>query len=52
MQHSDEEEKKKREQLKMDLELIEFEERGGFAKVLKDIFNPIEKNAMELDSVY
>lgn len=36
----------------MDLELIEFEERGGFAKVLRDIFNPIDKNAMELDSVY
>lgn len=49
---SDEEEKRKRAQLKMDLELIEFEERGGFAKVLKDIFNPLDKNAMELDSVY
>ena len=46
------EEKKKRMQLKMDLELIEFEERGGFAKVLRDIFNPNDVNSMELDSVY
>lgn len=36
----------------MDLELIEFEEMGGFAKVLKDIFNPSDLNSMELDSVY
>jgi hypothetical protein len=36
----EQEEKRKRLQLKLDQELIEFEERGGFAKVLKDIFNP------------
>jgi hypothetical protein len=39
-------------QLKLDLELIEFEERGGFAKVLNDIFNPSDVNSMELDSVF
>jgi hypothetical protein len=32
--------------------LIEFEERGGFAKVLKDIFNPTDFSSMELDSVF
>jgi hypothetical protein len=31
---------------------LEFEERGGFAKVLNDIFNPTDLNSMELDSVY
>ena len=48
----DEEEKKKRLQLKLDLELIEFEEMGGFARVLREIFNPTDLNSMELDSVY
>ena len=38
--NDDYEEKKKRMQLKRDLELIEFEERGGFAQILRDIFNP------------
>ncbi len=32
--------------------MIEFEERGGFAKVLKDIFNPTDFSSMELDSVF
>ena len=32
--------------------MIEFEERGGFAQVLKDIFNPQDTHSMELDSVY
>ena len=36
----DKEEKKKRKQLRLDQELFEFEERGGFVQVLKDIFNP------------
>jgi len=48
----DKEEKKKRQQLRLDQELIEFEERGGFAQVLKDIFNPTDQASMELDSVY
>jgi len=48
----DAEEKRKRLQLKLDQELIEFEERGGFAQVLKDIFNPQTESAAQLDSVY
>lgn len=47
-----EEERKKREEFERDQALIEFEERGGFAQVLKDIFNPSDMAAMELDSVY
>eukprot|EP00347_Sterkiella_histriomuscorum_P011953 403370464 len=50
--NDEQEEKRKRLQLKLDQELIEFEERGGFAKVLKDIFNPQDINSMELDSVF
>ena len=46
------EEKKKLQQLKLDQELFEFEERGGFVQVLKDIFNPTDQSSMELDSVY
>ncbi len=46
------EEKKKRLQLKLDQELIEFEDKGGFAQVLKEIFNPQDANAVELDSVF
>ena len=48
----DEAERKKRLQLKFDQEIYEFEERGGFAQVLKDIFNPNDKHSAELDSVY
>lgn len=48
----DKEEKKKRQQLRLDQELFEFEERGGFAQVLKDIFNPQDPSSMELDSVF
>ena len=47
-----EEERKKREEFERDQALLEFEERGGFAQVLKDIFNPSDMAAMELDSVY
>lgn len=36
------EEKKKAHMVKMDQELHEFEERGGFARVLRDIFNPTD----------
>ena len=32
--------------------MMEFEERGGFSQVLKDIFNPADLAAMELDSVF
>lgn len=32
--------------------LQSFEEKGGFSQVLKDIFNPSDIAAMELDSVY
>ena len=38
--------------LKKDQEMIAFEERGGFSQVLKDIFNPSDLAAMELDSVF
>ena len=38
----DEEDKKKRRQVRLDQELLEFEERGGFTKVLRDIFNPTD----------
>lgn len=48
----DKDEKKKRLMVRLDQELIEFEERGGFAQVLKDIFNPVDQSSMELDSVY
>lgn len=47
-----EEDRKKREEFERDQALIEFEEAGGFAQVLKDIFNPSDMAAMELDSVY
>ena len=45
-------EKKMRAQIRLDQELFEFEERGGFPQVLKDIFNPTDQSSMELDSVY
>jgi hypothetical protein len=32
--------------------LNDFEDRGGFKRVLKDIFNPTDQSSMELDSVY
>lgn len=37
--------------LKRDQDLQEFEEKGGFARILKDIFNP-QDDSIELDSVY
>ena len=46
------EDKRKREEFERDQALIEFEERGGFSRVLKDIFNPSDMAAMELDSVF
>lgn len=48
----DKEERKKRQQLRLDQELQDFDDRGGFAQVLKDIFNPTDQASMELDSVY
>ena len=30
------------QQLRLDQELYDFDERGGFAQVLKDIFNPTD----------
>lgn len=45
-------EEKKRRQLKQDGDLLEFEDRGGFAQVLKEIFSPTDQSSMELDSVY
>jgi hypothetical protein len=38
--------------LRLDQELQDFDDRGGFAQVLKDIFNPTDQASMELDSVY
>ena len=38
--------------VRLDQELIEFEERGGFARVLRDIFNPTDQSSIELDSVF
>ena len=45
-------EEKKLEKLAKEQALIEFKERGGFSQVLKDIFNPADMAAMELDSVF
>lgn len=44
-------EEKKLKQLKRDQELYEFEERGGFARILREIFNPTDES-VELDSVF
>ena len=52
MEEEEREEKRKKIQLKRDQELLEFEERGGFIRVLKDIFNPTDKAAMQLDLVF
>lgn len=38
--------------LKRDQDLLEFEERGGFTQVLNDIFKPLDRASMELDSVF
>ena len=46
------EEKRKREELERENALQKFEEQGGFSQVLKDIFNPSDMAAMELDSVF
>jgi hypothetical protein len=45
-------ERKKKAQLKHEQDLLDFEARGGFVRVLKDIFNPVDKDAMQLDPVF
>ena len=42
----------KRAQLRRDQAMQEFQDRGGFSRVLNDIFNPNEIKALELDSVF
>lgn len=42
----------KRAQLKRDQEMQEFQDKGGFSRVLNDIFNPVNLKSMELDSVF
>ena len=46
------EEIKKKEKMKLDQELIEFNKRGGFARVLHDLFYNPDPNSLEFDSVY
>ena len=48
----DKDERRQKQQLRLSTELLEFQERGGFPQVLKDIFNPTDQASMELDSVY
>lgn len=45
-------ERLKRIQLKKDQARQEFQDRGGFTRVLNDIFNPTDMKSLELDSVY
>lgn len=46
------EESKKKEKMRLDQELIEFNRRGGFARVLHDLFYNPDPNSLEFDSVY
>lgn len=46
------EEIKKKEKMKLDQELIEFNRKGGFAKVLHDLFYNPDIGSLEFDSVY
>ena len=48
----DKDERMKKLALKLEQQLNDFEDRGGFKRVLKDIFNPTDQSSMELDSVY
>ena len=45
------EEKRRRQAFREEQELREFEEKGGFAGVLKDLFRPGPTNGLELDNV-
>ena len=38
--------------MKLDQELIDFKKRGGFAKILKDLFYNPDIDSLEFDSVY
>lgn len=38
--------------MRLDLELIEFNKRGGFARILHDLFYNPDPNSLEFDSVY
>ena len=49
---ADKVEKEKRAQLKRDNAMQDFLDKGGFSKVLNDIFNPTDVKSLELDSVY
>lgn len=46
------EEIKKKEKMKLEYELMEFKKRGGFAKVLHDLFYNPDVSSLEFDSVY
>ena len=46
------EEERKRDRLNKEMAMNEFLDRGGFATVLNNIFNPPELASMELDSVF
>ena len=46
-----EEQARRLQQLKREQELAEFEEKGGFARILRNFFNPTDES-IELDSVY
>jgi actin-related protein len=46
------EEIKKKEKMRLDQELIEFNKRGGFERVLQDLFYNPDPISLEFDSVY
>ena len=37
--------------MKLDQELIDFKKRGGFAKILHDLFYNLDIDSLEFDSV-
>jgi hypothetical protein len=48
----DPDEKRRRDAYREEQELRAFEERGGFAGVLRDIFRPQAADGVDLDSVH
>lgn len=46
-----EKEQQKLKKLKRDQDILEFEKKGGFSNILREIFNP-QDEGMELDSVF
>lgn len=48
----DPDEKRRRDAYREEQELRAFEEKGGFAGVLKDIFRPKAADGVDLDSVH